>query len=198
MFKVPPGNVMSIRPWLKPSSWAATAIDSTIEGNRLYDANGITAHGHYRTEDSPAVGFIGTSAFLVYASEIRNNFVEGEYDFPDSRGAINLHYGTVNDMPSPVVAYNVAVSHNTVIRADAGRIADPPHAGISVYKTWLRSELTPYNWKAPLIFHNHFEDIDNGIIIEDSWTHSTVLYGNTFTNVGTPLIDNGTNTAVLP
>ena len=144
------------------------------------------------------MGGIGTSAFLIYASEIRGNLVDGEYDFPDSIGGINLRYGSVNDMPSPVLSYNLAISHNTVIRADAGRFADPPQGGISIYKGWLRSEITPYNWKVPLLYHNHFEDIDNGVVIEELYTYSSALYSNTFSNVVTPLIDNGTKTAVLP
>jgi hypothetical protein len=207
-------NVVDIRPPclksnpIKPQAglvgWAAMTIDSTIEGNRLYDTNGVYVAVGYSTQESALVGFVGTWAYLNYANEIRRNLVSGEYLFPASIGGIGLVYGSAPDVVAPVLGYGLSISHNTVIASDAGRYGDQPHGGVGAYYGWYTSTLTPYTWKAPLIFRNTFADMGTGIRLEPPSSpdagnvHNAVLNANTFVNVTTPLDDHGTNTAVLP
>jgi hypothetical protein len=207
-------NVVDIRPPclksnpLKPQAglvgWAGMTIDSTIEGNRLYDTNGVYVSTGYLSQDSPLLGWLGTSAWLNYANEVRGNLIDGEYAFPSSIGGVSLAYGGVPDLVSPLLGYGLSISHNSVIASDAGRHGDQPHGGVGAYYTWYTSTLTPYTFKALLIFRNVFADMGTGIRFEAPSSpeaanvHNAVLNANTFVNVSTPIEDHGVRTALLP
>lgn len=195
-------NVVDIRPCkksnvTKPQSgivgWYAMTLDSTIEGNALYDTNGIIAATSY--------------GWFNYANEIRNNIIDGEYRFPSSIGGISLWYNSLPDAPSPLSGYGLSISHNTIVNADTARPGEvnPTRSGaIGFYRTWHGSRLTPYQWKATLVFHNHFANVNTGIYVEqapttdDRYVWNSVFYGNTLENVKTAIKGKGgTNTMRL-
>lgn len=168
--------------------WSATASDSAIEGNRLYDSDGIIVfvfNGNDRART------------LSYASEVRGNLIDGEYD-PTQKGAwggLNLLDASMYpQIPSPVIGYNLSVSHNTVINAETGY-----QAGISI-RPGFHPPTTPYLWKNVLIFRNTLKDLpDWGIGIHTKYVWDTILYKNDFGAIAPDkkVIDAGTNTLNL-
>src|SRR3989344_5339394 len=188
-------NIIDIRGCLKSNpyidqsgilGWAATIADSTIEGNKLYDTSGIIASISSR----PNITFR-----VTYASEIRNNLIDGEYKYPNSIGGINLWSSSTANYPSPVVGYNVLVSHNSIRTADTVW-----GGGIGIIPSGPRPT-TPIQWREILLFHNTLESISSsGINIFDSYTWNAVLYKNVFTAIdpNKEIIDKGTNTVIIP
>ncbi|MDO8511403.1 MAG: LamG-like jellyroll fold domain-containing protein [Nanoarchaeota archaeon] len=192
-------NLIDIRGCLKNNpviqsgllGWAATTADSTIEGNHLYDTNGILVLTGAFTPSAPHA--------ITYASEIRNNLIDGEYKSPHSMGGISLWYGA--HMPNPVMGHNLLVSHNTVKESDT-RDHRPEsinillrRAGIGIVPTGAHFQQSPYQWKSVLLFHNAIENVPAGIYIVENHTRDTVMYQNNFagTEPGKEIIDEGAN-----
>ncbi|MEK6899671.1 MAG: hypothetical protein AABX05_00970, partial [Nanoarchaeota archaeon] len=163
--------------------WWSPSLDSTIEGNKQYDSNGIVLGTQYLKD----------SIILSYSGEVRNNLVDGEYKYPASYGGIDLWYGSWYEYPNPVLGNDVVVSHNQVRNADGLR-----GGGLGVSRSWHTSA-NPY-WKEILMHHNSVKDVDSaGINIEASFVWNSVLYKNTFEDVpaGKEIVDHGTNTVIV-
>ena len=191
--------------------WAGSS-DSAIEGNQQYDTSGIQYNLAYDVQSttygtSPATGL---QTFL----DIRNNTVEGEYDWAAScsYSGIRGWYGASPDAPSgpPIESYGVSISHNTVTQAD-----DINGGAIALSRTWYGGP-PPSTWQYAentLIFQNSINNIPNppsgpaaayanctatyprqGIHFDDGMVWQAVLYANSCTNVARNLTDGGTAT----
>jgi hypothetical protein len=191
--------------------WAGSS-DSAIEGNQQYDTSGILYSMSYTVQSSeygtgPATGF---QTFL----DIRNNTVEGEYDWAAScsYSGIRGWYGASPDAPAapPVESYGVSISHNTVTQAD-----DLNGGAIALSRSWYGGP-PPSTWQYAentLIFLNSINNITNppagpsatyagcsatyprqGIHFDDPLVWNTVLYANSCSNVAQNLSDQGTAT----
>lgn len=191
--------------------WAGSS-DSAIEGNQQYDTSGIQYDLAYKVQSAqfgtaPATGY---QTFL----DIRNNTVEGEYDWAAScsYSGIRGWYGASPDAPAgpPIESFGVSISHNTVTQAD-----DLNGGAIALSRSWYAGP-PPGTWRYAentLIFRNSINNIANppagpataysncsatyprmGIHLDDSMVWHTVLYGNTCNNVAQNLSDQGTAT----
>ena len=200
---IPSGGVIGV--------WAGSS-DSAIEGNQLYDTSGILYAMAYHVQSTeygttPGTGF---QTFL----DIRNNIVEGEYDWAAScsYSGIRGWYGASPDAPAapPIESYGVSISHNTVTQAD-----DIYGGAIALSKSWY-SGPAPATWQFAdntLIYQNTINNITNppsgpsstyascsatyprqGIHFDDPLVWHTVLYANSCNNVAQTLNDQGTAT----
>jgi hypothetical protein len=213
---------------LKPSggviTWYASTADSAIEGNQQYDTNGILLNHSYKLPGSgsqpDAQSF---SASIQSANEVRNNLVQGEYQWAaqGSASGIQLVYGATHDSAAPpVLGYGVSVAGNTINRADSAN----PQPGVNqslgalgLGPGWWTGPLDANGvsgWKmadANLLFHNSLNNLAYsgsdgldrlGIGFDRAWGTSaaapiawrSVLYANSCSNVSTPLGDGGTGT----
>ena len=188
--------------------FAAMMADSTIEGNTLYESDGILLVAQYIVE----LADLNVRSFQ-YFIEVRGNTIIDEYDFDSdhSWSGITLRYASDPDHPSPVVGYGISVSHNTIDHADGLR------GGTIGIVLAGNAPPTPYQHKSTLIHHNHISDVmrlddqgvclpDNpvarnggvGIHIHKAFTWDTVLYANTTKEVCHDLVNEGTNTWPVP
>jgi hypothetical protein len=188
--------------------WGQSA-DSVFAGNHQYDSDGILVQQNYGAPehscaDCTMLGFF--NSFL----EIRDNVVDGEYDWSNdcSRSGISAGVAAApwEDGPPPTVGFGVSISHNTIRHADAefgGAIAQ--------VNTWFNGP-EPHRWPLSdnmLIHHNSIVDIDGaralavcgtsrpriGIAFPDpaiAWR--TVLYANSCRNVSMPIGPGGVGT----
>lgn len=191
--------------------WAGSS-DSAIEGNQQFDTSGIQYSVAYSVQSTQysTVPYIGFQTFL----DIRNNTVEGEYDWAAScsYSGIRGWYGASPDAPSapPIESYGVSISHNTVTQAD-----DINGGAIALSRTWYGGP-PPATWQYAqntLIFGNSINNISNppsgpassyancsatfprqGIHFDDSLVWNSVLYANSCNNVAQNLNDGGTAT----
>lgn len=195
--------------------WAQTA-DVVLAGNRQFDSDGIFAQENfgyakqnYEPSEHPCAGCT-MMGFFNFFLEIRDNIVDGEYDWGNdcSRSGIGLGVAAApwGDGPPPTVSFGVSISHNTI------RHADEQYGGaIAQVNTWLAGS-EPHRWPLSdglLIHHNSVMDIDGprsmpicgksrprvGIAFPDpaiAWR--TVLYANSCKNVSTPIGTGGIDT----
>ncbi|MBL4684354.1 MAG: hypothetical protein JKY37_07175 [Nannocystaceae bacterium] len=155
-------------------AWYGATFDSTVENNVQLRSSGIELASAYivdsRDGASPHIG-------LVYASEIRSNIIEGEYNSkPGSLGGIRLWYGASRNAPSAITGYNVSVSHNSIFEANAlGSGAS--WAAIIVRLSWHRSLESQEQYKATTI-HNNYITGGNQIHLSGLDIYATTTFGN--------------------
>ncbi len=188
--------------------WAQTA-DSVIAANRQHDTDGILTQQNLDMPEHPCADCTMKS-FFQYFLEIRDNLVDGEYDWTQDCSASGIALGTAaapwHDALPPTVGYGVSVAHNTVRRADAQQ-----GGGIAIMSSWFGGP-SPNRWPLSnnaLIHHNALSDLDggparqkciarharSGISLPDlpiAWR--TVLYRNRCTRVDRPQIGAGVET----
>lgn len=188
--------------------WAQSA-DSVIAGNHQYDSDGIFLQQNYILPEHPCADCTMQGFFQSFV-EVRDNVVDGEYDWPSDCSGSGIVVGVAaapwGDPPPPTVGFGISLSHNTIRRADAR------HGGaIGQLNSWYAGP-APHRWPlsdSMLIYHNALADIDGpralpgcdsghariGIAFPDSPTAwRTVLYANSCTNVSVPLGAGGINT----
>jgi hypothetical protein len=135
--------------------------DSVMEGNVQHDTSGLSLGAKYSVTDTSlnTVPAISLYSFV----DVRNNIVDGEYDYPSacSWGGIQEGDGAspTTGYTPPVEDYGVMIAHNTINRADG------LHGGaIALTRGWFGGP-SPGTWD-----------------LEDS----TLIFGNTITNVAGP------------
>ena len=196
--------------------WAQSA-DSVVAGNHQYDSDGIFVQQNQgfvtqnmAASESPCAGCTVMGLFN-YFLEIRDNVVDGEYDWTNdcSRSGIGVGVAAATwdgEPPPPTVSFGVSIAHNTV------RQADEQYGGaIALVNTWTAGP-APHRWplsEGLLIHHNAISDIDGaramaicgesrpriGIAFPDpaiAWR--TVLYANSCHNVALPIGPGGIDT----
>jgi hypothetical protein len=196
--------------------WAQTA-DTVFAGNHQYDSDGIFAQQNYafvtqdyQVSERPCADCT-MMGFFNFFLEIRDNVVDGEYDWANdcSRSGIGVGVAAApwaDDGPPPTVGFGVSISHNTI------RHADEQYGGaIAQVNTWYAGP-EPHRWPLSdnlLIHHNSITDIDGpralpvcgtsrpriGIAFPDpaiAWR--TVLYANSCKNVSMPIGPGGIDT----
>ena len=190
------------------SAWGQMA-DSAIVGNRQYDTDGIRLQQAYILPEHPCAD-CGMESFLQYFVDIRDNRIDGEYDWnsdcSDSGISVGLAAAPWNNADPPTVSFGNSISHNLVRHADAAQ-----GGAIAVSASWFPGP-SPYRWALSdglLIQHNTLRDLDGsralaicrkshgriGISLPESaiaWR--TVLYGNTCENVAVPMTGQGVET----
>jgi hypothetical protein len=182
--------------------WAPSA-DSVIEANQQRDSNGILFEQDYSLL-AQSCSSCRNGSLIQTALEIRNNVIDGEYDWSSDCGVsgIMASFGAAPtpESPPPVVGFGVSIADNTISRADGLRggaidIALTSHAGPA-----------PGNWPLVqnlLIFHNRVQDIAGtppranchfgqrdrvGIRIEGTGNvRDSVVYGNQCNRVDTAM-----------
>jgi hypothetical protein len=139
--------------------WAQSA-DSVIEGNRQFDTDGILLQQAFELPKRPCQD-CGMNSFFQYFLEIRNNQIDGEYDWGTDCSASGITAGIAavpwDDPIPPTVGYGVSIAHNRIRRADAA------HGGaIAQMSSWYPGP-EPHRWALSnnmLIHHNTISDID--------------------------------------
>ena len=192
--------------------WAPTA-DSLIAGNRQRDTDGIEFLQAYSARTASCPTCVGTAA-LATALEIRDNLIQGEYDWSSDCSWSGIRgYFTATptpEAPPPVLGFGTLIAHNTISHADGqrGGAIDIARAGAT--------GPPPGRWPMVqnlLIFGNVIRDVHGapprpacrqgqsertGIRIEGPANVSdAVLQGNTCLRVGVPLEDAGARTRRL-
>ncbi len=148
------------------------------------------------------------------ALEIRNNDIDGEYDWDSacSLSGILGYYAAVPDArsPPPILATGVSIAHNRI------RHADGPRGGaIDFFAGWYAGP-PPETWTFalhPLLFDNTLIDLEGaapkacqfpaaariGVRLGERHANvrGAVLSGNTCQRVGIPLSDKGADTVRL-
>lgn len=197
----------------------AMMSDSTAEGNAQHQTAGILITPAYSIEDPS--NFTAWQRFS-YFIDVRGNELAGEpdYDSACSWAGVSMWHGAAsgppeNMPPSPVVlGYGVSVARNSISRSDSIR-----GGAIAFADTWWEPNGSRM-YVNTLIYGNaisnlpppassSFESMNTcagafhcgdtpirelGIHIKMPLIHATVLSENTFTDVLTPLIDNGVGT----
>jgi hypothetical protein len=139
--------------------WAQFS-DSVVEGNRQFDTDGILLQQNYALPEKPCPD-CGMFSFFQYFLEIRQNRIDGEYDWNTDCSASGITAGIAagpwNDPLPPTVGYGVSISHNVIRHADAA------HGGaISQMSSWYPGP-EPHRWalsNSMLIHHNAISEID--------------------------------------
>jgi hypothetical protein len=133
--------------------WAQTA-DSAVAGNRQYGTDGILYQQYYNAEES-SCGSCHSETFYIDFLQIRDNLIEGEYDWSDdcsSSGIFgSMAAGETPHSPPPTAGYGVTIAYNTVDRADGWQ-----GGAISLLPTWFEGP-APHRWPlvvSTLIDHN--------------------------------------------
>jgi len=189
--------------------WASSA-DSVIAGNRQFDTSGLGFTQGYSVH-TPSCPTCGTRAAVQVALEIRENVVQGEYDWGSSCSLSGIH-GTFGasptpEAPPPIVSFGVQITHNVIEHSDG-----LGGGAIDLVPTWHGG---PEPIRYPLIdnliaAHNTIRDVDGpspreachyvqrgriGIrIAGGADVAGTVLYGNSCEKVGMELADGGNST----
>ena len=182
--------------------WAQSA-DSVIEGNRQYDSDGILLQENYGLPERPCQD-CNMESFFQYFIEIRQNTIDGEYDWDTDCSASGITAGIAaapwDDPAPPTVGCGVSIAHNKIRRAAAA------HGGaIAQMSSWYPGP-EPHRWALSnnmLIHHNSIRDIDgpaalgicsgggqprigiNFPLPAIAWR--TVLYANSCENVSQPI-----------
>jgi len=181
--------------------WAQSA-DSVIAGNRQYDSDGILVQEAYIPPKHLCANCT-MQTFLQSFLEIRDNVVDGKYDWRNDCSASGIEIGMAaapwHDAAPPTVGFGVSIAHNTIRHADAQQ-----GGAVAQIDSWYAGP-APYRWAlsdSMLIDHNAIEDIDEprvhsscgtshpgiGIKFPDSpvaWR--TVLYANSCRGVSVPI-----------
>jgi len=188
--------------------WAQSA-DSVIGGNRQYDSDGILVQQNYIVEEH-ACPDCAMQSFLQASLEIRDNLVDGEYDWSNDCSSSGIELGLAaspwGNVPPPTVSFGVSVSRNVIRHADG-----LDGGAISQFDSWW-SGPAPNRWPLGdnlIIQHNSIEDIEGasavpvcgrrrpriGIAFPDhevAWR--SVLYANSCRRVSVPIGDGGVDT----
>jgi hypothetical protein len=194
------------------SIWAQTS-DSVVEGNRLFDTDGILFQQAYGADERDCKECVA-NADLQSFLEIRSNLIDGEYDW-DSACSFSGIMGSYAAAPTthstpPPLSIGVSISHNSINHAD-GLMG----GAITVQPTWYRG---PAQYARPLIenlliHHNHISNVSGdgtrsacgyaaasriGIRLDGGPSVAgNVLYMNTCVDVATSLVDRGTHTRLV-
>jgi hypothetical protein len=192
----------------------ATSADTLFAENRQYDSGGIAVQQVYGSSEHPCADCAMMGFFNSFL-EIRDNIVDGEYDWSNDCSHSGIQIGAAatpwEPGPPPTVGFGISVSHNTIRRADAENGGAIAQSNI----WWVGPE--PHRWPLSdnmLIHHNSISDIDGeramplcgkshprmGIAFpEPATAWRTVLYANSCKNVSMPIGPGGANTvAVCP
>jgi hypothetical protein len=194
--------------------WTPTA-DSVMAGNRQYDTSGLLFNAGYAVPSkAPQCRDCGNGAALQVGLEIRDNLIDGEYDWGSacSLSGISAALGVAPapEAPPPLVGIGISIAHNRIIGADG------LYGGaIDLTATWYLGP-PPGHWQlfqSVVIQHNSLENIDGppprgacrydqksraGIRLDGvDNIRNTVLYGNRCQRVPNPLIDGGKDTVRL-
>jgi len=191
------------------SLWAPSA-DSTVEGNRQADTNGIVIQQAYGVKAASCPD-CGNGASFHTALEIRSNVIEGEYDW-DSDCSTSGIMGSfaaspTPESPPPVLGFGISISHNIISHADGLR-----GGAIDIASVWFRGP-PPQDWplvENMMISHNRIQDVTGslprnpchfpqrkrtGIRVEGTDNaRDTILYANRCERVDAPLEDPGHQT----
>jgi hypothetical protein len=163
-------------------TWYDSVGDSAMEGNQQQDASGILLYHFFSPSNSELTGaFVDAKT----SSEVRNNVINGEYDWnsPRSSGGIQVDSGAratpINTNPwnptnPPVTAFGINIGGNTITQADASNFnlsVPVPLGAIGVTPGINENGPTDpagqTSWKmtdSTLIFHNTLSGITGGPI----------------------------------
>ncbi len=188
--------------------WGVSA-DSVFAGNHQYDSAGIGVQQEYGTPEHPCADCT-MMGFFNFFLEIRDNVVDGEYDWANDCSHSGIEVGAAATPweagPPPTVGFGLSIAHNTIRHADAEF-----GGAISQMNIWWNGP-EPHRWPLSdnmLIHHNSILDIDGarampicgksrprtGIAFPDTGTAwRTVLYANSCKNVSTPIGSGGIDT----
>ena len=192
------------------SIWTPSA-DFVVAGNQQFDTDGILFTQGY---SAPFCPNCGNGLAFQTALEIRDNRIEGEYDWSSDCGDAGIRGGfgasPTPESPPPVVGFGTSISHNFISHSDG-----PRGGGIDFVKTWFPGP-PPGDWtfmENVLIFHNQVQDMEgpppaakcrigqrerSGIRIEGQDNiRDSVLYRNRCERVTVPLFDTGLRTLKL-
>jgi hypothetical protein len=192
--------------------WAPSA-DSVIESNRQRDSNGILFAQGYSLR-AASCSFCRNSSLFQTALEIRNNVIDGEYDWSSDCGVSGI-MASIGASPTPestppIVGFGISIAGNTISRADGLR-----GGAIDIAMT-SQPGPAPGTWPLMqnlLIFHNQLRDIEGppprsnchngqrgrvGIRLEgNDNVRDSVIYANEYTHVDTIMNGSGKNTALI-
>ena len=190
--------------------WTPIA-DSVVAGNEQRDSDGIEFLQAYNAH-VPSCPACDNDVAFVTALEIRNNRVDGEYDWPSgcSWSGIRGYFvaAPTPESPPPWLGVGIAISGNEITHADgvrggaieiarAGQSGPPPGKwpmaqNILIYGNIIRDITGP----APRDACGQKQTVRSGIRIEgDENIRNTVLEANRCEDVDVPLQDAGTATA---
>jgi hypothetical protein len=140
--------------------WAQTA-DSSVEGNRQYDTDGIAFQQLYNAQEPGCRECDRVSSYLDFV-EIRGNLIDGEYDWANGCSSSGIFGSlaagpTTRSAPPPTVSYGLSISHNTINHADGLR-----GGAIAFSPTWYQGP-APHRWPLvnnALIYQNKLTGLD--------------------------------------
>ena len=139
--------------------WAQTA-DSAVDGNQQFDTDGILYQTYY-SDRSPACKDCYPATSYINAVEIRNNLIDGEYDWETDCSSSGI-FGSLAAGPGTpplTVNYGLSIEHNTITHADAWR-----GGAIAMMNSWYAGP-APHRWPlvdSALIYHNTISDLWSG------------------------------------
>ena len=202
-FNAPRGGVIAF--------WTPVA-DSTIEANRQVDTDGIEFLQDYGARTRSCPECFGRAS-IAMALEIRNNLVDGEYDWSSDcswSGIRGYFVATPTpEEPPPILGFGTVIAHNVISHADGQR------GGAIAIERAGASGPPPGNWpmlQSLLIYGNVIRDISGelprtgcpdgrgqrtraGIRLEGPGNvRDTVLEGNRCERVDSFLEDSGAAT----
>ena len=170
-----------------------STVDSSIEGNQLYDTGGIFLNGTNTTGGAMASNG-GLSAFN-YFNEVANNVISGKANTLGPGGIFLYYASNPGEASAGVEGYGARISANIIETASLG--GSPTSGGaISILPGWY-SPATPYAWKEVLAFDNIISNVSQGIFLANNYIWDTVLLDNDFSSVATPIVNNGVDTVNL-
>jgi hypothetical protein len=190
--------------------WTQIA-DSVVQGNEQHDSDGIEFLQAYNAR-VPSCPACENDVAFVTALEIRDNRVDGEYDWSSgcSWSGIRGYFvaAPTPESPPPWLGVGIVIADNEITHADGVRggaieIARAGQSGpapgkwpiaqnILIYRNIIRDISGP----APREGCGQHQTVRSGIRIEgDENIRSTVLEGNRCEHVDVPLQDAGTATA---
>ena len=139
--------------------WAPSA-DSVIDANHQVDTDGIGFLQSYSAR-ARSCSSCDSSASFQTGLEIRDNRIEGEYDWSSdcSKSGImgNFSASPTPESSPPILGFGVLIDHNDVSHADGFR-----GGAIDITLTWYAGP-PPADWPMVdnlLIFHNHIHDLE--------------------------------------
>lgn len=192
--------------------WAPTA-DSVIAGNEQHDTSGIMFGSGYNYPAADCRDCANSATFHT-GLEIRNNLVDGEYDW-DSDCSQSGISGTLSISPTPqslppLVGIGITIAQNRIAHSDGFR-----GGAIDFAATWFLGP-PPGKWpllQSVIIQHNIISDIDGAPpraacrYNQDNRSafrldgvdnlRNTVFYANRCERIGKILIDGGKDTVRL-
>jgi hypothetical protein len=140
--------------------WGQSA-DSVIAANRQYDSDGIELQLLYSAPEKGCAE-CDQGTFLQSALAVRDNRIEGEYDWKNdcSSAGIYLSTGLSPHAPPVTAGFGIDISHNYIAHADGTR-----GGAITVMPTWHQG---PPPYRSPvvdnlLIQHNEIVGLDDAV-----------------------------------